>query len=91
MQQRRHHRSKKTAEECFGQALRENRKARGLTQEALAFESGYHPTYIGQLERGEKSPSLRAIFGVASVLQVRASELIRHVEDLFAEGQGTGR
>jgi hypothetical protein len=35
-----------------------------ISQETLAFESGYHPTYIGQLERGKKSPSLRAILSL---------------------------
>ena len=50
-------------------ALRELRKQRGLSQETLAFESGYHPTYIGQLERGKKSPSLRTIVSIATVAQ----------------------
>jgi transcriptional regulator with XRE-family HTH domain len=43
----------RTAEESFGAVLREIRKTRGLTQEVLAFESGYHPTYIGHLETRE--------------------------------------
>ncbi len=69
-----------TAEVCFGKVLREIRKAKGLSQEALAFESGYHPTYIGQLERGKKSPSLRTIMKVAKVLEIPASELLKRVE-----------
>jgi transcriptional regulator with XRE-family HTH domain len=85
VQSRRSSRSKRTAEECFGQALREERKARGLTQEELAFRSGYHPTYVGQLERGQKSPSLRAIIGLAAALQVDGSELIKRVERLLVE------
>lgn len=85
VQPRRRRSATRTAEECFGQALRESRKARGLTQEELAFQSGYHPTYIGQLERGVKSPSLRTIMGLAAVLSTRASELIKRVEDLLQE------
>ena len=80
MQRTRREVAQKTAEEFFGQALREFRKERGLTQEELAFQSGYHPTYIGQLERGRKSPSLRAIICLATVLKTCASELIRRVE-----------
>ena len=69
-----------TAEECFGRVLREIRKTRGLTQESLAFESGYHPTYIGHLERGKKSPSLRTIMGLACVLGTPGSEILKRVE-----------
>jgi len=86
VQHRRSQNSRKTStEDFFGQALREGRKERGLTQEELAYRSGYHPTYIGQLERGKKSPSLRAIMSLAAVLKTRASELIRRVEILAAD------
>jgi transcriptional regulator with XRE-family HTH domain len=52
----------------------------GLSQEELAARSGYHRTDIGQLERGEKSPSLRTIFNLCSVLKFRPSLLVRRVE-----------
>lgn len=71
-----------TAEELFGRVLREARKAEGLSQEELAHRSGYHPTYIGQLERGKKSPSLRTIVSLAGVLGLSASEMLRRVEVL---------
>jgi transcriptional regulator with XRE-family HTH domain len=82
MQVRRDQKEKGTAEEFFGQALRERRKEQGLTQEELAFKSGYHPTYIGQLERGAKNPSLRAILSLAVVLKTPGWELIKRVEVL---------
>jgi DNA-binding XRE family transcriptional regulator len=72
----------KTAEETFGEVLREARKGRGLSQEDLAFKSGYHPTYIGQVERGKKSPTLRAILRLSAVLDTPGSELLRRVESL---------
>jgi transcriptional regulator with XRE-family HTH domain len=75
----------RTEEACFGAVLREARKTRGLTQEELAFESGYHPTYIGHLERGKKSPSLRTIMSLARVLQTRGSEMLRCVEEMVWE------
>lgn len=79
------HRSRRTApassEQVFGDILREFRKERGISQEDLAFSSGYHPTYIGQLERGKKSPSLRAILSLAKALEVRGSEMLRRVEE----------
>jgi transcriptional regulator with XRE-family HTH domain len=81
MQQHRSRRSAPpTAEDLFGKVLREVRRARGLSQEELAFRSGYHPTYIGQLERGKKSPSLRTIGRLAAVLDTSGSELLKRVE-----------
>ena len=82
MQQRRSRQTVATAEELFGQVLREVRKTRNLAQEELAFESGYHPTYVGQLERGKKSPSLRAIIRLAKALDTPGSELLRQIEML---------
>ena len=79
------HKAEKTTEELFGQALRESRKEQGMTQEDLAFKSGYHPTYIGQLERGVKNPSLRTIMSLAAVLNTPGSELIKRVESLVSE------
>lgn len=49
VESRRSHIVRKSAEDLFGVALREFRKELGLTQEELAFQSGYHPTYIGQV------------------------------------------
>ena len=71
-----------TAEELFGRVLRECRRIRGFSQEELAFESGYHPTYISQLERGKKSPSLRAILSLSRALDTRGSDLFRRLEAL---------
>lgn len=38
--------------------IKELREARNLTQNALANNAGVSPTYIYQLERGEKSPTI---------------------------------
>ena len=69
-------------EVLFGRVLNDVRKKRGLTQEELAFKSGYDPTYISMLERGKKSPSLRTIVSLATVLKTTGSELLRRVEAL---------
>ena len=79
MQQHRR-RNAPSAEQLFGTALRELRKEKGYSQETLAFESGYHPTYIGQIERGKKNPSLRAIISLASALDVLPSDLLQRFE-----------
>ena len=69
-----------TPEEAFGRALRALREERRVTQEALALESGYHPTYISQLERGQQSPSLGTIYRLARILAVRPSEFLLRSE-----------
>lgn len=52
----------------------------GLSQEKLAFRCGSHRNYIGEIERGEKSPSLHIIFALAEALEMEASALIRMAE-----------
>ena len=42
-----------------GQRIRNYRTQLGWSQEKLAELSGCHPTYIGQLERGEKTLPLK--------------------------------
>lgn len=64
----------------FGQVLQELRRRRGLSQEQLGFESGYHRTYVSLLERGKKSPSLNAVFRLARALRVLPSTMLRSVE-----------
>jgi transcriptional regulator with XRE-family HTH domain len=77
-------------EEVFGDVLRAVRKRRGLSQETLGFESGYHPTYISQLERGKKSASLKTIMRLAAALKTSGSGLLRRVETRV-HGCGTAR
>ena len=69
-------------EELFGQVLQHLRKDKGLSQEELGFESGYHRTYISLLERGKKSPSLKTIFQLANALNVEPSDLMERVQKL---------
>jgi transcriptional regulator with XRE-family HTH domain len=69
-----------TAEAAFGVILRDIRKGRQLSQETLARESGCHPAYISQMERGLKSPSLRTIMNLAGTLGTPGSEMLRRVE-----------
>lgn len=67
-------------EEAFGDVLRFVRVSRQMSQEELAHVSGYHRNYIGALERGEKSPSLRTIFNVCGALSFAPSEMMTRIE-----------
>lgn len=61
---------------AFGAVLRDARKDRGMSQEDLGFDSGYHRTYVSLLERGVKSPSLQTIFELARALELEPAELL---------------
>lgn len=74
----------KSIEKFFGKVLQQLRKECGLSQEGLGFESGYHRTYISQLERGKKSPSLQTIFQLAEALKVEPSDIVERIQDLAA-------
>jgi len=58
-----------------GQRIRNNRTRLGLNQETLAELSGCHPTYIGQLERGEKNATIESIEKISKALDVPLSKL----------------
>lgn len=65
---------------AFGDALRELRKAHGLSQETLADRAGLSANYVGDAERGERNISIRALWLLADGLNVRAWELLREAD-----------
>lgn len=71
---------------AVGQRIRNYRTKSGLSQEKLAELSGCHPTYIGQLERGEKNATIESIDKIAIALNVSMSKLF---EQLGGQDDGT--
>jgi transcriptional regulator with XRE-family HTH domain len=67
----------KKIEVQFGERVREVRRARGLSQEELAFKAGMHRTPLGGIERGERNPALKNIAAIAKALGLTLSELFR--------------
>jgi len=61
----------------FGENVRRLRAARGLTIEALAHEVGLAYTYVGQIERGRRNPTLRVVELFAKALGADPLELLR--------------
>lgn len=74
-------RRRKVLTQALGRMIREARERGGLSQEQLGFRSGVHPTYISQLERGLKSPSLEVVAGIARALKVKPHALVKAAED----------
>ena len=62
--------------EEFGKRIRQLRTERNLSQEQLAELTGFHRTYIGMIERGERNPSLSNVGVFARSFQLSLSELL---------------
>jgi len=62
--------------EEFGLRIRQLRTERKLSQEELSFQTGFHRTYIGMVERGERNISLSNIGVFAKVFELSVSELL---------------
>jgi transcriptional regulator with XRE-family HTH domain len=58
-----------------GANLRRLRVERGFSQEAFADHLGYHRTFIGGVERGERNLTLRTLERLAAVLEVDPADL----------------
>ncbi len=63
-------------EQIVGQNIRRLRKAKGLSQETLAAQSGIDMRYLGMIERGEANPSVAVVASVAKALGVSAASLL---------------
>lgn len=62
-----------------GQRVRNYRTEKGFSQEKLAEMAGCHPTYIGQVERGEKNATLESIEKIASAMCIPLSKLFEKI------------
>ncbi len=67
-------------ESYFGEVIKQHRRAKGMSQDDLGHAAGLHRTYISEIERGLKSPSLRAMAAIAAALEVNVSTLIAEAE-----------
>jgi CheY-like chemotaxis protein len=59
----------------LGAAIKAERCALGISQEGLAYRAGLHRTYISDVERGARNPSIANIEKLANALQVSVSTL----------------
>ena len=61
----------------FGARVKELRLKSNLSQEKLAEKSGFHRTYIGMIERGERNPSLKNVNILAKAFNITLEELMK--------------
>jgi transcriptional regulator with XRE-family HTH domain len=60
----------------FGQRIKQLRTQKNISQEKLSFSTGFHRTYIGMIERGERNISLTNVAVFAKVFEMSISELL---------------
>lgn len=65
--------------ESVGKNIRRYRKEKKMSQEKLAEFSYLSPTYLGMIERAEKTPSLTTLVNIANALDVTADMLLCNV------------
>lgn len=65
---------------AFGLVLAELRHRSGDSQEKFAFCAGVHRTFVSQIERGIKSPTLNTIVALAAALKVSPHEMLKMAE-----------
>ena len=61
---------------AFGEKVRQIRKEKGLSQEALADLAGIDRSYMGHIERGAQNITLTKIHQIADALEVPVINLI---------------
>jgi transcriptional regulator with XRE-family HTH domain len=72
-----------TLEQAFGQVLLAHRESKGFSQMDLAVAAGYSLRYMGDVERGAKSATMRTMNDLATLLGVSLGTLIVEAEALL--------
>ena len=65
---------------AFGAAVRRRREELGLSQEKLSFEAKVHRTYVSDVERGARNPTVKLIWKLATALKTKPSALFEKAE-----------
>jgi transcriptional regulator with XRE-family HTH domain len=67
----------------FGQVLREQRTSRGFSQEDLALTANVDRTFVSQMERGIRQPSITTLIKLSNALGLQPSALVAKMERLL--------
>ena len=63
--------------QLLGANVRRHRKLKGMSQEELSLEAGMKRSYVSDLERGTRNPSVRALGRLAEALEVDPATLLQ--------------
>ncbi|MEK5181136.1 helix-turn-helix transcriptional regulator [Paenibacillus odorifer] len=62
--------------ESIGENIRVLRLKNGFSQEQLALNAGVNTSYIGQIERGEKNPTIKTLEKISKALEIALIDLL---------------
>lgn len=60
----------------FSLKMRRLRQSKGLSQKEFTHEAGLHRTYVSDLERGARNPTITVVDKLAEALEVKIGELL---------------
>lgn len=72
---------------AFGAAVRLRREDLGLSQEGLGYKARVHRTYVSDIERGARNPTVKVIWKLATALDTEPSTLFGLAEGVVAKGR----
>lgn len=68
---------------AFAEVLKQKRKQIKISQEELALNSNMDRTFLSEIERGLKQPTITTLQKIAIALNMKPSELLKEVEDFI--------
>ncbi|WP_080669630.1 helix-turn-helix domain-containing protein [Bradyrhizobium japonicum] len=71
---------------AFGKIIAGLRQSAQLSQEELAERAAIHRTYVSQIERGLKSPTIVMLFRLARALDTTPSRIMKQLETDIGSG-----
>jgi CheY-like chemotaxis protein len=71
----------------LGVTIKTQRASLGISQEELAYRAGLHRTYVSDVERGARNPSVESIEKLARALEISVSMLFEQAADDSQAGQ----
>jgi transcriptional regulator with XRE-family HTH domain len=60
----------------LGEAIRNARKAQGISQEKLALAAGVDRSYMGRVERGDNNVAILTLLKIAQALGLKIGDII---------------
>jgi transcriptional regulator with XRE-family HTH domain len=63
----------------FGQSVAKHRRAKALSQEALAEKADLDRTYLSDIERGVRNPGIKNVILIAKALGITPSDLMKGI------------
>lgn len=64
----------------IGKIIARHRNEKGLSQESLADLAEIHRTYVSQIERGLKYPTIYVLVQISKALDIKLSQIILELE-----------